>query len=61
MNEAFIRNTGYVEHEILGKTHASFLQGEDSDHEVISYMSRCLKEGTPFHTEIINYKENGEP
>ena len=61
VNEAFVRHTGYTEEDILGKTPASVLQGEKSDPEVIAYMSRCLKEGTPFHTEIINYNKKGEP
>jgi len=61
VNDAFVRHTGYSEGDILGKTPASLLQGEGSDPEVIAYMSKCLKEGIPFHTEIINYNKKGEP
>jgi PAS domain S-box-containing protein len=62
VNPSFTRLTGYELHEVLGKTPGSFLQGQDSDQEVIEFMRKKLRAGKGFkEIEIINYTKEGKP
>ncbi|WP_162342962.1 CheR family methyltransferase [Cyclobacterium salsum] len=58
-NDAFEKMSGYHEHEILGKKPGSFLQGSESDPELIQLMSRSLEERKPFNVDITNYGKSG--
>nr|AML77441.1 putative LOV domain-containing protein [Nephroselmis pyriformis] len=57
-NEVFQEITGYHEHELVGRN-CRFLQGPDSDPEVINEMRRCINLGEEFVGEIINYSKDG--
>lgn len=60
VNEAFEKVSGYKLEEIIGKKPGSFLQGKDTNKEVISEVSRHLKEQVSFRYEILNYSKTGE-
>ncbi len=57
-NKAFEKTNGRNDNEILGKT-CRFMQGPLSDLETTSNIRIALKNGQPFHGEIINYRKDG--
>jgi len=59
-NEAFVRMTGYEQHELIGKN-PRVLQGPRTDRSVINELRRCLKTGEFFHGRAINYRKDGVP
>lgn len=59
VNESFVRLTGYSLEESMGKTPGSFLQGPDSDKEVVALMNAKMKSGEGFHAELLNYNKSG--
>jgi PAS domain S-box-containing protein len=61
-NPSFTRLTGYELSEVVGKTPGSFLQGPESDPDVIALMRKKLRAGKGFKDiEIINYTKDGKP
>ncbi len=58
VNEAFTELTGYEIDEIVGKT-PSFLQGPNTDREVIEQLGEKLDNGKIFHGKTINYRKDG--
>ena len=59
VNEAFVRETGYLANEVLGKN-PRILQGPRSDPETKGRIFAALKEWKHIREEIINYRKNGE-
>jgi len=59
VNESFEKLTGFTIGEVTGKTPGSFLQGKDSDPEIVAYMKEKLVAGEGFHAEIVNYSKTG--
>ncbi|WP_201215980.1 histidine kinase famiy protein [Pseudomonas sp. S32] len=57
-NHAFQEMTGYTEGELLGRN-CRFLQGKDTDQEVVSAVRRAVELRYDFSTEILNYKKDG--
>ncbi|TXE06605.1 PAS domain S-box protein [Gelidibacter salicanalis] len=60
VNDAFIRMTGFEINEILGKTPGSFLQGPETDPEVVRFMHEKISNKEPFKCDIINYTKSGD-
>lgn len=60
VNPAFIDFTEYTLEEVKGKKPGSFLQGPESNKEVIARISQALKEKKYFSEEIINYSKSGK-
>jgi PAS domain S-box-containing protein len=60
VNESFERASGYTLEEIKGLKPGSFLQGPDTDPEIVEYMSDRLAKGKAFSCELINYTKSGE-
>ncbi len=58
VNSAFCELTGYGAHEVMGKS-PGFLQGPNTDPEVISRLNRNLAEGQLFYGHSINYRRDG--
>ncbi|MCK6417781.1 MAG: ATP-binding protein, partial [Alphaproteobacteria bacterium] len=58
VNESFTRITGYTAEEVMGKN-PRFLQGKDTDRNVLARLKACLTEGKPFSGEIKNYSKDG--
>lgn len=58
VNKAFEKVTQYSKEEVMGKT-PSFLQGPETDREVISDLVEKLSEGERFEGETFNYKKDG--
>lgn len=58
-NKSFTQMTGYGLQEVIGKKPGQFLQGPETDKTTIQYLSRQIKKGEPFNTEILNYTRSG--
>ena len=60
VNEAFEKVSGYTLAEVIGRKPGSFLQGKDTDKEIVQQISIHLKEQISFRYEILNYSKTGE-
>lgn len=58
VNQAFERLTGYSAGEIKGKT-GHFLQGPETDPEVILQIREAVRTNRSFSGEILNYRKDG--
>ena len=59
-NPAFTAMTGYATHEVLGRS-PRILQGLDTSPTVLQTLRDCLRSGTNFVGEAINYRKDGSP
>jgi two-component system CheB/CheR fusion protein len=59
VNKSFEKMTGYMLPEVLGLKPGDFLQGEESNQEVIKTMSDSFKKQKSFDVNIINYNKFG--
>lgn len=60
INEGFTRLTGYQLSEIKGRRPGDFLQGPESDPDVIQQMSAALGKRQVFDVDIVNYTKSGK-
>lgn len=60
VNDAFERMTSYMEEEVLGKKPGDFLQGAESDPEMIKKMAKAIYNKNGFDVNIINYNKFGD-
>ena len=58
VNPAFTLMTGYEAREVLGRT-PRFLQGPQTDRDMLDRMRRALKAGERFQGEASNYRKDG--
>jgi PAS domain S-box-containing protein len=58
VNTAFCRTTGYARDEVLGRN-CRFLQGPDTEPDVLDELRRCLADGAPFQGTLTNYRRDG--
>lgn len=59
-NKAFTAMTGYSQEDVIGHN-CRFLQGPDSDPEVVAQLRRGIKEQREVHVTICNYRQDGTP
>ena len=57
-NAAFTRMTGYVEHEVRGRT-LRLLQGPDTDRATLDRLRRHIRSWQPLVVELLNYRKDG--
>jgi diguanylate cyclase (GGDEF)-like protein/PAS domain S-box-containing protein len=57
-NDAFLRQTGYSQAEVLGRT-LEMLQGPQTQSTELKRISQALQNTSPLKTELIHYKKNG--
>lgn len=57
-NEAFTFMTGYTEDEIVG-SNCRFLQGPETDREVIGQVRAAIEKRDEVAVEVLNYRKNG--
>nr|AML78499.1 putative LOV domain-containing protein [Hakea prostrata] len=57
-SDAFLKLTGYARHEVLGKN-CSFLNGPDTDAEVISQIRENIQTEKACTVLILNYRKDG--
>lgn len=60
-NTAFEKLTGHPVERFIGRKPGSVLQGPGTDPETISAIGSAIREGRPFHGEILNYHADGRP
>jgi PAS domain S-box-containing protein len=60
VNKAFTDLTGYSAEDALGKS-PSFLQGPDTDPDVLERLRSDLAAGRAFEGKAINYRKDGSP
>lgn len=58
VNEAFQELTGYSLDECLGHN-CRFLQGPDTNMEVVDQVRQCVKNGTDIAVDLLNYRKDG--
>ena len=58
VNEAFEKNTGYSQQDVMGRS-PSLLQGQGSQFVELNRIRLALKHSLPVHAELINYKKDG--
>ena len=61
VNEGFTRITGYTLDEVKGRKPGSFLQGPDTDEDMVRLIRDQIARGGRFDGEILNYAKNGRP
>src|SRR5688500_618625 len=61
VNDGFVRLTGYSLSEVQGRKPGSFLQGPETDPEVVATMRAHSARGEGFQVEVVNYSKNGIP
>ncbi len=59
VNDAFLRRTGYSRQEVLGRS-PRFLQGKNTQRDVLDRIRAALIAFRPVREEIINYTKSGE-
>ncbi len=59
VNEAFVRQTGYSQAEVLGRT-PELLLGPKTQRNALNRIVHALRNSLPVSCELINYKKNGE-
>lgn len=59
-NRAFRQLTGYEPSEVVGQT-PRLLQGQATDKEVLSRLSKAIQDCGTFEGKAINYKKDGTP
>jgi diguanylate cyclase (GGDEF)-like protein/PAS domain S-box-containing protein len=59
VNDAFVRETGYVKKEVIGKT-PRILQGPKTNKAIIDKINIAIKAKQSIRAEILNYKKNGD-
>lgn len=57
-NNAFIEMTGYDRSEIVGHN-CRFLQGIETDRQIVAQVRKAIDEETEIAVEIVNYKKDG--
>ncbi|MFY0989108.1 EAL domain-containing protein [Halomonas sp. C05BenzN] len=57
-NATFMRMTGYAEAEVLGRN-CRFLQGEETDREVVAQIRSDLARQREVHVTLCNYRKDG--
>lgn len=57
-NDAFLRMTGYAREEVLGRN-CKFLQGSDTDKNVVHEIADALRERREVSVELLNYRKDG--
>ncbi|MBO0588736.1 bifunctional diguanylate cyclase/phosphodiesterase [Sporosarcina sp. E16_8] len=60
INEAFTKITGYPSAEVIGQN-LRFMQGDETDMELIEEINKKLRKGMPANAEVLNYKKDGTP
>jgi PAS domain S-box-containing protein len=54
----FLRLTGYAAEEVLGRN-CRFLQGRDTDPDVVRVLHHAIHAGEPCSVELLNYRKDG--
>lgn len=59
VNDAFSRLTEYPLNEVVGRKPGEFLQGPDTDPDIVAFMHDHLQRREGFNVEVLNYSKSG--
>lgn len=59
-NQSFVKMSGYMMFEMVGRTPGSVLQGPETDPETVQRIHNALRERREIQTEIVNYSKSGD-
>lgn len=59
VNAAFVKTTGFLSHEVIGRKPGEFLNGERTDLQTIRRIATAFREGEPVSAQIVNYSKSG--
>lgn len=59
VNAGFTRLTGYTLDEVRGRNPGHFLQGPDTDRDVVRRIAESVRGKLEFHAELVNYAKDG--
>ena len=60
VNEAFLRQTGYAEHEVVGRN-CRFLQGPGTDPAALQRLREAINAREDTAVELVNHRRDGTP
>ncbi|WP_018614452.1 PAS domain S-box protein [Segetibacter koreensis] len=60
VNESFVKSSGYLPEEVIGKVPDNIFFGKETDKTVIKRLSESFLKNIPFSEEILQYNKNGE-
>jgi len=60
VNRGFENLTGYSNAEVVGRN-CRFLQGPETDREVVRQIREAIRSGLPLMTDLLNYRKEGTP
>lgn len=61
VNDGFVRISGYLPEEVMGRKPGDFLQGPLTDQRTIGRVRKALRSKATFTEEILNYHKSGRP
>lgn len=59
VNAAFVKTTGFLPHEVIGRKPCEFLNGDRSDLQAGKRIENAIRMGEPVTAQIINYSKTG--
>lgn len=59
-NDSFLTLSGYSREEVLGRN-CRFLQGPDTDAEIIRQLKDAVKDARDINVDVLNYRKDGTP
>lgn len=60
VNDGFVRSTGYLMEEVLGKTPREILQGPETNRSALDRIRKNLDLRLPVTAEVLNYNKDGK-
>lgn len=60
-NQSFVKMSGYMLFEMIGRSPGSILQGPETNRDTVLRIHNAVRERREIQTEIVNYSKSGDP